>query len=172
MRPIFRSDSSKVGVQSLLCIAHMAVGEVDEGVAVATEALERSPEHFHGWEAVAGVLATFPAATALPILVDLALRDPSGRFLDPVVSRISAAWIGRFALGYVDRGGRLPAVLSTGLLASLVANESDLFEQLAHHAELLDADTAERIAERASVRGRGDLADVLRRHMPLAGVVG
>jgi hypothetical protein len=107
------------------------------------------------------------AAAALPpeagerMLLDLALRDPTGAFFPSVLGKLAPAATARFCRAYCTEGGAHPEGVRVGLVAALLSGLPGIFRDLVPHAGKLDGEILGRIAERARARGYPELAELL-----------
>lgn len=159
--PTFRSDEARAAVGSLEAVALARLGRLDEALAAAVDALSLSPLGFAAWPDLADAAATLPPEAGERMLLDLALRDPTGQFFAPVLGKLAPAATARFCLAYCTQGGAHPEGVRVGLVAALLSGLPGTFRDLVPYAGRLDGEILGRIAERAQAKGHPELAELL-----------
>jgi tetratricopeptide (TPR) repeat protein len=159
--PTFRSDEARAAVGSFEAAALARLGRLDDAVAAAVGALSLSPRGFAAWPDMVDAAATLPPEAGERMLLELALRDPTGEFFPSVLGKLAPAATARFCLAYCTAGGEHPEGVRVGLVAALLSGQPGVFRDLVAHAGRLDGEILGRIAERARVRGHPELADLL-----------
>jgi hypothetical protein len=159
--PTFRSDEARAAVGSLEAVALVRLGRLDDALAAAVDALSLSARGFAAWPDIAEAAATLPPEAGERMLLDLALRDPTGQFFPPVLGKLAPAATARFCLAYCTEGGAHPEGVRVGLVAALLSGLPGIFRDLVPYAGRLDGEILGRIAERAQARGYPELADLL-----------
>ena len=160
--PVFRSETARGGVLSLVAAAHARLGDPEAALRTAAEALALAPESFKTWGDIVAAAASLPPDATESALAGLAVLDPTGSAFPAVVGGLRPASTARVCLGYCARGGLHPEAVRVGLVASLVAGLPETFRAMAPYAGRLDAETLEKIAERAEARGHPNLAALIR----------
>jgi|SRR2546421_1643716 len=160
--PVFRSESARGGLLSLVAAAQARLGDPEAALRTAAEALSLAPESFQTWGDVVAAAASLPPDATEAALAGLVALDPTGSAFPAVVQGLRPASTARVCLDCCARGGLHPEAVRVGLVASLVAGLPDTFRAMAAYAGRLDAETLERIAERAEARGHPNLAALIR----------
>ena len=164
--PTFRSDEARAAVGSFEAAALASLGRLDDAVAAAVDALSLSPRGFAAWPDMADAAATLPPEAGERMLLDLALRDPTGEFFPSVLGKLAPANTARFCLAYCTEGGTHPEAVRVGLMAALLSGQPGVFRDLVRYAGRLDGEILQRIAERARAKGYPELAELLAPTVP------
>jgi tetratricopeptide (TPR) repeat protein len=159
--PTFRSDEARAAVGSFEAAALARLGRLDDAVAAAVAALSLSPRGFAAWPDMVDAAATLPPEAGERMLLNLALRDPTGEFFPSVLGKLAPAATARFCLAYCTGGGEHPEGVRVGLVAALLSGQPGAFRDLVAYAGRLDGEILGRIAERAQARGHPELAELL-----------
>jgi tetratricopeptide (TPR) repeat protein len=159
--PTFRSEEARAAVGSFEAAALARLGRLDEAFAAAVEALSLSPRGFATWPDMVDATAKLPPDAGQRMLLDLALRDPTGQFFAAVLGKLAPATTARFCLAYCTEGGQHAEGVRVGLMAALLSGLPAVFRDLVPYAGRLDSDILGRIAQRAQAKGHPDLGELL-----------
>jgi hypothetical protein len=157
-RPAHQIEISRAIFRSGLVTAYAHVGNAEKAVTEAFGILADYPADFGAWGPLVDVLVSSYGPAAAELLVPLAVKDPGGGFLEPVIRSVSSETFADFCVAYHAAGGSNSEVTRVGLLAAALADGDAAFATLASQAGSLDPEVRSRLVEKISSQGRPDLA--------------
>ncbi|MDH4120020.1 MAG: glycosyltransferase [Acidimicrobiia bacterium] len=150
--PLYVIDENEMTFLSELTNAFLETGRVDEAFGVAAEIVEGAPRSFGLWPELFKALGELELDHA-GILTPLVLMDTTGNWTTAAAGAFPPAVTAGLCLAYLERGGRHPDAVSTGILAAVVIGDTDLARQFDPYVGMLDPETAQKLAHRAAARG-------------------
>jgi tetratricopeptide (TPR) repeat protein len=159
-QPAQQVQANRAIFRSALVAAYARGGEGEKAVTEAFGVLTDYPQDFGAWNPLVECLAASYGAAAVEVLAPMAVKDPNAMFLEPIIRAFPSSAFTDFCVAYHAAGGSNPEVTRVGLLAAAMADRNDAFSLLATAADL-DPEARTRLAERISINGRPDLADLL-----------
>ena len=160
-RPAQEVHANRAIFRSALVAAYAFTGRPEPAVAETFGILTDYPENFGAWAPLTDCLARSYGPAAVEILAPLAVKDPNGTFIEPVVRTFPSSAFADFCVAYHSAGGSIAEVTRVGLMAAAMANRDDAFAALAPLASNLDTTVRSALIERIKSQNRPDLADQL-----------
>lgn len=140
---------------SIASVAHVATGELAAAVSEAVEIVEDGGTLEH-WDRL--LVASESDMQALALVLGLALLGDEVAFIDAVARAVAPARTAEICGTYLALGGRNPDAVSTGVLAALMASQSELALVIADHGPLLPDEIRARLATHLRSSGARDVA--------------
>lgn len=160
VHPAQQVQGNRAIFRSALVAAYAREGDGEKAVTEAFGVLTDYPQDFGAWNPLVECLAASYGTAAVELLAPMAAKDPNAMFLEPIIRSFPSSVFSDFCVAYHAAGGSNAEVTRVGLLAAAMADREDTFSLLAAAADL-DPDVRTHLAERISINGRPDLADML-----------
>ena len=145
--------------------ARLLLGNLAGAVAEALVIVEEQGS-LDAWPAM--LEAAVDDTEQLTLVLGLALLSDGTDFLRAAASTLRPDKTAELCLAYLMAGGRNPDAVTTGVLAAVLRDRADLALLLVEHADLLEPDVRERLAEQLRGAGATAAADRLEQRNDLA----
>lgn len=164
---VVRVDHNRMIYRNHLAAAYARTGRTEQAITEAFEILSKYPTEFHMWDVLIGALNSTLGDASIELVAPLALRDPTGGFLEPLIRTYPTALTAQFCVKYVAEGGSIPEAIRVGLLAATLSANDAAFTTLARSVHLLEPSAIAELSQRVAQQGRNDLARLIN-PMPVA----